>query len=161
MIHHVSIPAENPRHVSEVLAELMGGKSYPFPGGFKNSFMAVSGDPRGTAIEVYPTGLHLRPDGIDMVRSEQTAENPGYSSFHLLLSVDADQETVERIGNREGWLTRLCARGAPGGPVLFHVIEVWLENRLMVEVAPKTMIGDYEKLIQFEMMDRMPAPANA
>ena len=54
MIHHVSIPAENPRHVSDVLAEVMGGRSYPFPGGFKNSFMAVSGDPRGTAIEVYP-----------------------------------------------------------------------------------------------------------
>ncbi len=32
MIHHVSIPARDPRRVSAVLAELMGGKSYPFPG---------------------------------------------------------------------------------------------------------------------------------
>ena len=28
MIHHVSIPARDPQHVAEVLAELMGGKSY-------------------------------------------------------------------------------------------------------------------------------------
>ncbi len=159
MIHHVSIPAENPRHVSEVLAELMGGKSYPFPGGFKNSFMAVSGDPRGTAIEVYPTGLHLRPDGDGMVRAEQTDEKPGYSAFHLLLSVDADRETIERIGKREGWTTRFCARAAPGGPPLFHLIEFWLEDRLMIEVAPKSLIGEYERLIQIEVMDKMPSPA--
>ena len=159
MIHHVSIPAENPEHVSAVLAELMDGKSYPFPGGFKNSFIAISGDARGTAIEVYPTGLHLRPDGVDIVRPEQTDGKPEYSSFHLLLSVDIDRDAVERIGQREGWTTRLCCRGAPGGPVLFHVIEVWLENRLLIEVAPRDMIGDYERLAQIEVMDRMPAPA--
>ena len=30
MIHHVSIPARNPQHVAEVLAEVMGGKCVPF-----------------------------------------------------------------------------------------------------------------------------------
>lgn len=161
MIHHVSISADNPRHVSEVLAELMGGKSYPFPGGFANSFMAVSGDAHGTAIEVYPTGLHLRPDGNEQVRPEATTQSAGYSSFHVLLSVDADQETIERIGKREGWLTRLCDRGPPGGPTLFQVIEFWIENCLMLEVAPKTMIGRYEQLIQLRNMDAMPAPKSA
>lgn len=29
MIHHVSIPARDPRHVAEVLAELMRGKCHP------------------------------------------------------------------------------------------------------------------------------------
>jgi hypothetical protein len=29
MIHHVSIPAREPRHVAEVLAELMGGRCDP------------------------------------------------------------------------------------------------------------------------------------
>ena len=157
MIHHVSIPARDPARVSAVLAELMGGKSYPFPGGFRDSFMAVSGDARGTAIEVYPTGLHLVPDGDGQVRVQETEPKPGYSAFHLLLSVDADQATIERIGAREGWLTRLCGRAAPGGPVLFQVIEFWLENELMLEVAPKSMIGAYEKLIQLDVMDSMPA----
>jgi len=31
MIHHVSIPAREPRHVAEVLAELMGGSSGVWP----------------------------------------------------------------------------------------------------------------------------------
>ncbi len=158
MIHHVSIPAEDPRHVSDVLAEVMGGRSYPFPGGFRNSFMAVSGDAHGTAIEVYPTGLHLRPDGDGAVRAEQTEARADYGSFHVLLSVDADLPTIERIGRREGWTTRLCDRGPPGGPVMFQVIEFWLENRLMVELAPRDMIGAYEKLIQLDVMDRLPAP---
>jgi hypothetical protein len=159
MIHHVSIPAQEPARVSAVLAELMGGKSYPFPGGFRNSFMAVSGDAHGTAIEVYPTGLLLVPEGDNQVTTDDTGAGPSYSSFHLLLSVDLDQAAVERIGAREGWLTRLCGRAAPGGPMLFQVIELWLENRLMVEVAPKSMIGDYERLIQFEVMDQIPQPA--
>ena len=30
MIHHVSIPARDPRHVAEILAEVMGGHCYPF-----------------------------------------------------------------------------------------------------------------------------------
>jgi hypothetical protein len=49
MIHHVSIPARDPRHV----AELMDGKCYPF-GPLEGAFMAASGDAHGTMIEVHP-----------------------------------------------------------------------------------------------------------
>ena len=30
MIHHISMPANEPKHVAEVLAELMDGRCYPF-----------------------------------------------------------------------------------------------------------------------------------
>ena len=40
MIHHVSIPAREPQHVAEVLAELMGGKCYPF-GPLEGAFSAA------------------------------------------------------------------------------------------------------------------------
>ena len=53
MIHHVSIPARAPRHVAEVLAELMNGKCVPFRP-FEGAFMAANGDANGTLIEVYP-----------------------------------------------------------------------------------------------------------
>ena len=53
MIHHVSIPACEPRHVAEVLAELMRGKCHPF-GPLEGAFMATSGDEHGSMIEVYP-----------------------------------------------------------------------------------------------------------
>ena len=43
MIHHVSIPAREPQHVAEVLAELMGGKCFPF-GPLEGAFMAAGGD---------------------------------------------------------------------------------------------------------------------
>ena len=46
MIHHVSIPARDPQHVAEVLAELMGGKCHPF-GPLEGAFMATSGDGHG------------------------------------------------------------------------------------------------------------------
>ena len=39
MIHQVSIPAREPQRVAEVLAELMGGKCYPF-GPLEGAFMA-------------------------------------------------------------------------------------------------------------------------
>jgi hypothetical protein len=157
MIHHVSIAAHDPKHVAEVLAELMGGRNYPFPGGIADSFIAVSGDRHGTAIEVYPDGMRLRPDGAGAVRGERSAPDDEYGPFHLLLSVPTDQGTVEQIDKREGWTTRFCGRGAPGQKPLFHVIEFWLENRVMVEVVPQDMIGDYERRLQFEVLDAMPA----
>lgn len=159
MIHHVSLAAHNPKHVAQVLAELMGGRCYPFPGGVPDSFIAVNGDAHGTAVEVYPDGMHLRPDGHDAVRAERAAPDGAYGPFHLLLSVPLDQATIEQIGKREGWTTRLCGRGAPGQKPLFHVIEFWLENRVMLEVAPQDMIGDYEQRMQFAVLDAMPARA--
>jgi hypothetical protein len=158
MIHHISLAANDPKHVSDVLAELMGGKNYPFPGGFRDSYMAVSGDKHGTAIEVYPAGLCLSPEG-DAAAPAEGATESGYVPFHLLLSVPLDQAAIERIGKREGWLTRLCGRGAPGQRPVFSVIEFWLENRILVELAPMDLIGDYEQTLQFDKMDAFEAMA--
>jgi hypothetical protein len=62
--NHVSIPAREPQHVAEVLAELMKGKCVPF-GPLEGAFMAVSGDANGTLLEIYPerTTLNL-PDAV-------------------------------------------------------------------------------------------------
>src|SRR5271165_2721109 len=65
MIHHVSISAREPKHVADVLAELMKGRAYPFPGGVADSFMAVSGDEYGSMIEVYPGNVALVPGQDD------------------------------------------------------------------------------------------------
>ena len=79
--------------------------------------------------------------------------NPGYAPFHLLLSVPIDRTTVERIGEREGWRTRYFGRGAPGQPPVFHVIEFWVENRLMVEVATPDMLAEYTRMIRYDALD--------
>jgi hypothetical protein len=156
MIHHVSISAHDPKHVADVLAELMNGRSFPFPGGVANSFMAVSGDDSGTLIEVYPEDVTLVPGTSDdqQARAGHDA-NPGYVPFHLLLSVPIDRATVERIGEREGWRTKFFGRGAPGQKPFFHVIEFWVENRIMIEVATPEMVAEYTQMIRYENLDAM------
>jgi hypothetical protein len=144
MIHHVSISARDPKHVADVLAELMHGKSTPFPGGIANSFMAISGDTNGTLIEVYPETVTLEPGSGDQpAQAGRTQADPGYAPFHMLLSVPLTQADVQRIGDREGWRTQRFGRGAPGQKPLFDVIELWVENRLMIEVATPDMVSAY------------------
>ena len=64
--------------------------------------------------------------------------------FHAFLSVPLDTEQVEQIGAREGWRAKTFGRGMQGHKPFFHVIEFWLENRLMIEVAPPDMAREYE-----------------
>jgi len=153
MIHHVSISARDPKHVADVLAELMNGRAYPFPGGVADSFMAVSGDEHGSMIEVYPESVALVPGKDDKQVHAAHDATPGYVPFHLLLSVPVDRATVERVGAREGWRTRYFGRGAPGQLPAFHVIEFWVENRLMVEVATPDMLAEYTRLIRYDVLD--------
>ena len=153
MIHHVSISARDPKHVADVLAELMDGRAYPFPGGVANSFMAVSGDEHGSMIEIYPESVALVPGKDDKQVQAAHDAKAGYAPFHLLLSVPIDRATVEQIGQREGWRTQYFGRGAPGQPPAFHVIEFWVENRLMVEVATPDMLAEYTRLIRYDALD--------
>jgi hypothetical protein len=150
MIRHISIPANDPKHVAQVLGELMGGRSYPFPGGVPDSFMAVAGDDHGTMIEVYPPDITLEPNDAP---SRQPGRTPRRGAVHALLSVPLSREEIEAIGNREGWTTRFCGRGAPGQTPLFHRVEVWVEDHFMLEVVPQSMVGDYEKVIRFDRIE--------
>jgi len=154
MIHHISIPAHDPQHVAKVLAELMAGRSYPFPGGIPDSHMAVAGDDHGTLIEVYPADMTLEPDGTPCRKPEQRLER---GPFHALLSTPLTREQIERIGNREKWTTRFCGRGPDHQNPLFRLVEVWVEDHFLLEVVPQSMIGDYARLIRFEVIDKMMA----
>jgi hypothetical protein len=142
MIHHVSIPARDPRHVAEVLAEIMGGRCVPF-GPLEGAFMALGAD--GGMIEVYPDRATLDiPANDDQVVFGENHAPPKSWPFHVLLSVPLDREQVERIGAREGWRAKTFGRGMQGHKPFFHVIEFWLENRLMIEVTPPEMTREYE-----------------
>ena len=142
MIYHVSIPARDPEHVAGVLAEIMGGKRIPF-GPLEGAFMATGAD--GSMIEVYPDKATLDiPKNDDQVVFGENAAPPQTWPFHVLLSVPLDREAVEAIGAREGWRAKTFGRGMKGHKPFFHVIEFWLENRLMIEVAPPDMAREYE-----------------
>ncbi len=55
---------------------------------------------------------------------------------------------VERIGAREGWRAKTFGRGMQGQKPFFHVIEFWLENRLMIEVVSPPMAREYEEFLK-------------
>ena len=135
MIHHLSIAARDPKHVAEVLAELMGGEAVPFPPN-PGSFFALQLDDLGSGVEVYPAGTELRP-GDDNGGTFVKKEARGFGPTHFALSVTTDADTVEKIAKREGWHCFNCNRGP------FHVIEVWLENESMVEVLPPEYAAEY------------------
>jgi hypothetical protein len=158
MIHHVSIPARDPRHVAEVLAELMRGQCHPF-GPLDGAFMAASGDAHGSMIEVYPERATLDiPPSDDQVVFGENAAPPRHWPFHLLLSVPREREEIERIGAREGWRAKTFGRGMQGQKPFFHVVEFWVENRLMIEVVSPAMAQEYEDFLRNAQLSVMSDP---
>ncbi len=153
MIHHVSIPARDPLRVAAVLAELMNGRDFPFSGPLPGARMAMSGDPHGTMIEVYPDTITLAP-GTDEAQVAFIPATPAsYVGFHALMSVPLARAAIERIGTREGSRTRFFGRGAPGKPSAFHLLEFRVENRIMLELAPAGLLAEYTGYMQIERMD--------
>ncbi len=135
MIFHLSIAAEQPQHVAEVIAELWCGRAFPFPP-FKGSWIAFAGDDRGSAIEVYPSQRELVP-GADEVKMRANPELPPRSATHIAIATPLDEADVHRIGAREGWTVMTCNRGP------FRVVELWIENNVLAEVLTSEMQQEY------------------
>ena len=64
MIHHVSIPACEPQHVAEVLAELLGGKCYPF-GPLEGAFIPLQWTQGSVPVQSHMPGhVPVKPLGL-------------------------------------------------------------------------------------------------
>jgi hypothetical protein len=143
MIHHMSIAAQNPQHVAQVLAEVVKGRAVPFPP-HPGSHMVVALDEHGTLIEVYPFGSEILP-GTE-AESCQFAQNSHASRFtatHAAVSVPSSQTEIEQIGVREGWRVVRCNRDS-----IFDVMEFWVENSLMIEFLTPEMAQQYVSAVQ-------------
>ena len=145
MIHHVSIPARNPEHVARVLAELFQGYAGPFIGPMAGAWVVYQEDGFGTGIEVYDERTILAPGEGDEMGEVRLGEPPLGVAFHALISVKADRATIERIGARERWRTQHFWRGPPGRP-LFELYELWIENRVMLEIVTEDMLAAYVQI---------------
>ena len=130
MLFHASIPADNPEHVAHVVAELWGGEVVPFPP-FPGAFMARAGDDRGTIVDVYPRGHEHVPAPHQFGVRVNTAPSM-YSEVHLALGTVLSADGVLALAHREGWLAQRSDRGG-----LFEVIELWIENKFLLEVLPE------------------------
>jgi hypothetical protein len=137
VIHHLSLPARDTRHVAEVLVELFGGVLTGF-GPYHDSWIAWAGDDAGTAIEVYPAGTELYPPvGPGQARFRHDGTASGFSATHATVSVDRSVAEIRALAAREGWRAELLSRGP------HDVIELWIENRVMLELMTAEMTARY------------------
>lgn len=141
MIHHISIAAQHPLHVAQVLAEIWHGQAAPFPP-HPGSFMILALDEFGTMIEVYPAGTELKP-GANAAEFSHNAAPALYQATHAAVSVPASRQEIEQIATREGWTVRYCSREG-----FFEVIEFWVENALMIELLTPEMADKYTTFMQ-------------
>lgn len=160
MINHISIGVHNPEKVAGVLAELWNGEVIPFPP-CPNSFIALANDGRGTAVEIMPINTVLVPgeglppeDGFDLATPTEGFEakfvaddhSPRYVATHLNINTNLSEAEVKDIAAREGWRVLTCNRG--GG--LFQLIELWVEDRFMLEVMTPEQTVRYVQIFSPE-----------
>ncbi|MFV8817493.1 hypothetical protein [Haliea sp. E17] len=147
MLFHASIPAENCERVAQVLAEIWQGSYAPFPP-CPGGYIAMAGDDRGTEIEVFPWTCENHIGEVELDIVPRTAGN-GHSACHLAVATPLEEEDILAIASREGWTARVCDRGG-----CFHVIEVWLENRFLVEVLTAPMQAEYVAFLKPEVWEK-------
>jgi len=148
MLFHISIPARNPERVARAIAELWRGEAFPFlPLAGNGSWVAFAGDERGSGIEGYPRGARIAPSKedhltgftvtVDEALANETGESAGRVATHAAIYTSLLKDEVIGLAAREGWLGRVAQRGR------FHVIELWLENAVMLEVLPDDFKQEY------------------
>jgi hypothetical protein len=137
MIHHLSIPAQNPRHVATVLTEIFAGTLTGF-GPYQNSYIAWQGDEHGSAIEVYPVGTEMFPHtGQGQAQFRASTHPSAFTSTHAAVSVKITQQDIFAIAERCGWRAIELSRGSN------MVIAFWIENAVMLELMTEEMTADY------------------
>jgi hypothetical protein len=129
MLFHVSIPADEPERAARAIGEICAGVVLPFAP-VRGAFMVWLGDEQRTIIEINPRGHeHLPAAGQFGIRLNPAPS--AYSEAHLAIGTALDADAVLAIGKREGWLAQQSDRGGA-----FAVVELWLENKFLLEVLP-------------------------
>jgi len=143
MLFHISMAAERPEDAARLIAELWGGRAYPFPPVAEGSWIAMAGDDRGSAIEVYPLGTELH-EGAGAAMVEARAGAPArHGPVHAAIATALSIQEVKAIAGRYDASAKVCDRGP------FGVIELWLERSLMLEVLTPAMQNAYRANMHF------------
>lgn len=156
MINHISIAVEDPTRAANFLAELWDGMVLPFPPA-KDAFIVLANDGKGSAVEVLPADTILKPgeglpDETDFsletpterheahfVRSEANKE---FGPVHLNISTRLSVDEVRELAERNGWRNLVCNRDRG----LFQLIEVWVDDRFMIEVMTEEQTARYREI---------------
>ncbi len=160
MINHISIGVHNPEKVANILAELWNGYAMPFPVA-PNSWLAFADDGKGTMVEITPVDTILVPgeglpseENFDITVSTEEHEAKfvkgditlQFVATHLNINSPLGEEEIKAIAKREDWRV-FTANRAEGA---FQLVELWIENRFMLEVMTPEMTMRYVELMQPE-----------
>ena len=116
--------------LAEMIAEIWGGEAFPFPPISDDGWIALAGDERGSAMEVYPIDVVLREsDGDADAHGEYTGKT-AFTATHGAMATSLTSEAVLAIAEREGWPAKYRKRGG-----MFGVIELWIEGRRFRPIA--------------------------
>lgn len=103
MLHHISVAVDSPARVSRVLAEVLGGRSFPFPG-HEESYIVIVDDGHGTAITILPAGTQLTL-ALNAFEFSNAQIPQMFNSVHAAISVEMSQAEIEQIAaGKAGWL---------------------------------------------------------
>ena len=139
MIAHASLPADDPKTVATVLAEIMGGEALPFPPGGPETWMAWAGDD-SIELEIAPRGRLMTPDEAEGGNwRDQRQGLPRGSEAHIAIAVEKSLEEIQAIARRAGWRTGEYDRGG-----FFRLAEVWVENAFLIEFLDPTQTAAYK-----------------
>jgi len=108
----------------------------PFPP-FPQCWIAFSIQNDGTAIEVYPDTQVLIA-GKDHVERRLLENNHEATFVHAAIGSPLSKQAILALAGKEHWRARECDRGP------FACMEVWIENRLLIEVLDPDMQRDYK-----------------
>jgi len=157
MINHISFGVSNPKHVANVIAELWGGYAMPFPPS-PGGYVAMADDGRGTMVELVPADVQIvpgsgLPDEENFSRATITDDFEAsfeagnelslFGSVHLNINSPLDEEAIKAIAKREGWRCFTANRGRG----IFQLIELWVENRFLLEVNTPEMTEVYANTV--------------
>jgi hypothetical protein len=148
MLFHISMAAERPEQAARLVAELWRGRAYPFPPVAEGSWIAMAGDERGSAIEVYPIGTELH-EGEGETGARSAAGRPmRHGPVHIAIATELGVDEVKAIAARYGAPAKVCSRGP------FRVIELWVEGAFMIEVLTPEMQAEYLGAFHFAGYER-------
>jgi hypothetical protein len=148
MLFHISMAARRPRQAAMLIAELWGGRAYPFPPVAEGSWIAMAGDERGSAVEVYPIGTELyEGEGEAGAKSRPGRPSPN-GPVHVAIATELGMGEVKGIARRFGAPAKVCSRGP------FRVIEIWVEGCFLIEVLTPEMQAEYLAGFSFDGYER-------
>ncbi len=154
MLFQISMAAERPRQAAALIAELWGGRAYPFPPVAEGSWIAMAGDERGSAVEVYPIGTELH-GGAGGSGAQSRAGRPSRNGPVLVaIATELGMGDVKGIARRFGAPAKVCSRGP------FRVIEVWVEGCFMIEVLTPEMQAEYLASFNYRGYERFLAESD-